>query len=132
MKKSLVSFTTLLLVLTTSVAVNAQGINDEFCGPGGDGVGTQFCNEVAGAGDSVGNNSLLGPNGVLTTVAEALVAITAALSVIMIIVAGLMFIFGGSNPDSVRKARSTVLYAIIGLVIALVSQMIVVFILNKL
>jgi len=53
-------------------------------------------------------------------------------AIIVIIVAGLNIVTANGNAQAVAKARSMVLYALIGLVIAGISQAIVAFVLNKL
>jgi len=46
-------------------------------------------------------------------------------SVIVIVVGGIMLITSSGNPDSTRKAKNAILYAIIGLIIALLAFAIV-------
>ena len=58
-------------------------------------------------------------------------AIVAALSVLMIVIAGFRFITAQGNPQEVAKARSTILYALIGLIVSLGAEAIVGFALGK-
>jgi hypothetical protein len=53
-------------------------------------------------------------------------------AVIMIIVGGLRYITSGGNDASVTSAKNTILYAIIGLVIVALAQVLVRFTLSKL
>ncbi len=78
------------------------------------------------------DNELVGPNGLITHIAQVLVWFSAVLAVILIIIAGLMFIFSQGNSESVGRARSTVLYAVIGLVVAISGQAVVSFVLGRL
>ena len=78
------------------------------------------------------DNALVGPDGLITRVSQWLVYISGALAVVLIIIAGFMFIFSQGNPQSAGRARSTVLYAIIGLVVVVIGQAIVTFVLNRL
>lgn len=57
--------------------------------------------------------------------------ILAAISVLMIIIAGLHFISSQGNPQETARARDTILYAIIGLVVALLAESIVFFVLRR-
>lgn len=70
-----------------------------------------------------------------TTQVQQILAIVfgaiAALAVLMIVIAGLRMITAQGNPQEVAKARSTILYAIIGLVIALTAEAIVALTLGK-
>lgn len=56
--------------------------------------------------------------------------IAAALSVLMIVIAGFRFIAGEGNPEETSKAKSTILYAIIGLFVSLSAEAIVAFVLK--
>jgi hypothetical protein len=55
--------------------------------------------------------------------------IAGAITVLVIIIAGLRFITAQGNPQEVAKARGTLLYAIIGLVIIMSAEAIVSFVL---
>jgi hypothetical protein len=52
--------------------------------------------------------------------------------VIMIIVAGLRYVTSNGDPQTASKAKNTIIYAIIGLVIAILSYAIVNFVLSQL
>ncbi len=52
-------------------------------------------------------------------VIEMLLVITAYVAVFFILYGGFQFIVGGSTPESVSKARKTILNAVIGLIIAM-------------
>ncbi len=58
-------------------------------------------------------------------------AVVGIIAVIMIIVGGLRYITSGGNDASVTSAKNTLLYAIIGLVIVALAQIIVGFTLRK-
>jgi hypothetical protein len=49
----------------------------------------------------------------------------------MIIVAGFRYITSGGKQESVTGAKNTILYAVIGLIIVALAQIIVRFVLNK-
>lgn len=66
-------------------------------------------------------SDLFGSGGVLTTVTNTLLFVVGALSVIMIIIGGLRYIVSGGNTASVTAAKNTVLYAIVGLIIAFLA-----------
>jgi len=57
--------------------------------------------------------------------------IVGVVAVIMIIVAGLRYITSGGKQESVTGAKNTILYAVIGLVIVALAQIIVHFVLNN-
>jgi len=74
-------------------------------------------------------------NGSITSIARQVVNILSlvigALSVIMIIIGGFKYIVSAGASDKVTAAKNTILYAIIGLVIVALAQLIVHFVLNK-
>jgi len=64
---------------------------------------------------------LFGSGGIITTLTNTLLFVVGALSVIMIIVGGLRYIISGGNASAVSAAKNTVLYAIVGLIIAFLA-----------
>lgn len=78
-----------------------------------------------------GKNPIYGPDGILTAVINIVSLIVGIVAVIFIIIGGLKMITSGSNPQDVAKARETVIYAIVGVIIALLAQVIVQFVLKK-
>jgi hypothetical protein len=58
-------------------------------------------------------------------------AVVGIVAVIMIIFGGLRYITSGGNDTSVTGAKNTILYAIIGLIIVALAQVLVRFTLNK-
>jgi hypothetical protein len=71
-------------------------------------------------------------NDIVHTIVNFLSAIVGIVAVIMIIVGGLRYVTSGGNDTSVTAAKNTILYAIIGLVIVALAQIIVRFTLSKL
>ena len=65
-------------------------------------------------------------------VLSILFGVIALVAVIYIIVAGLQFINSQGDTQKVAKARQTILYAVIGLVIALSAEVIVLFVIGSL
>lgn len=57
--------------------------------------------------------------------------IVAALAVLMIVLAGTRLIAAQGNPQEVAKARGTIIYALIGLVIAIIAEAIVAFVIGN-
>ena len=67
----------------------------------------------------------------LTTVINIFSLIVGVVSVIMIIIGGLKYITSGGDSGNVTGAKNTILYAIIGLVVVALAQIIVRFVLAK-
>ena len=85
----------------------------------------------------LGNSSDLGlPNvhatkATLQAILSSVFFVIGALSVIMIIYGGIRYITSAGNPDNVSKARNTITYAIVGLLVALAGYAIVTFIIGR-
>lgn len=83
---------------------------------------------ASGAGDCTSDISL---TTVIRNVINIFSIIVGLVAVIMIIVGGFKFITAGGESSNITSARQTITYAIVGLVIAALSQSIVWFVLNK-
>ena len=75
---------------------------------------------------------LFGSGGVVRTVTNILLFFAGALSVIMLIVGGLRYTISGGNSTAVTAAKNTVLYAIVGLVVAFLAYAAINFVLTSL
>ncbi len=78
-----------------------------------------------------GTGGLVGPNGILTNFTQVIARLTGAISVVMIIFGAFRFITSGGDSAGVKAARETILYALIGLVVAMGAQGIVTFVLEN-
>lgn len=126
MKAFLASVTILgsLIAFMLPIAVSAQDPLDAVCT--GRGATSAACQS------RTSENPLVGPEGILTTVIQIIVLITGIASVIMIMIGGFKYIVSAGESSSVNSAKNTILYAIIGLVVSLLSQAIVSFVLRRL
>jgi type IV secretory pathway VirB2 component (pilin)/nitrogen fixation-related uncharacterized protein len=57
--------------------------------------------------------------------------IAGVIAVIMIIIAGIKFVTSGGDSGKVASARSSLLYAVVGLVIVAVSQVVVIYVIGR-
>lgn len=64
----------------------------------------------------------------LKQILNIVLIILGAISVLVIIIAGLDFMFSQGEPDKVSRARNTIIYALIGLAIAIFAAAIVNFV----
>ena len=81
---------------------------------------------ATGAGDS--GFSITGEGGIVSQVINTMLFAVGVLSVVMLIWGGLRYILSGGNSTSVTAAKNTILYAIVGLIIALFAWAIVNFV----
>lgn len=79
-----------------------------------------------------GNNTIYGPDGIITKAARLIALIVGVASVIMIIVGGIRYVIASGDVTNTTNAKNAILYAIIGLIVASLAQAIVIFVLNKL
>jgi hypothetical protein len=75
--------------------------------------------------------TLFGATGIFTTITNVLLFVVGALSVIMIIVGGLRYVISGGNNANVTAAKNTILYAVVGIVVALFAYAIINFVLSS-
>ncbi len=71
-------------------------------------------------------------NGSLTSILQIVFGIIGSVAVIIIMVAALQFVTSGGNPESAKRARETIIFAVIGLIIVISAELIVTFALGKL
>lgn len=67
----------------------------------------------------------------LQTILSVAFMIIGALAVIFIIVGGIQYVLSGGNPEQTTKAKNTILYAIVGLIVSILATVIVNFVLSR-
>jgi len=67
----------------------------------------------------------------IKTVVEVISILAGVAAVVMIIVGGFRYVTSAGNPESLKSARNTILYAIVGLIVVALAQIIVHFTLNS-
>ena len=73
---------------------------------------------------------LVGVDGVFTRITNTVLYVVGVISVVMLIWGGLRYIMSGGDSKKITDAKNTILYAIIGLIIAVLAFAIVNFVLN--
>lgn len=76
-------------------------------------------------------STLFGGGGVITTITNTLLFLVGALSVIMIIIGGIRYTVSAGNSANVTAAKNTIMYALVGLIIAFLAFAIVNFVLSS-
>lgn len=105
------SFLTGKIVATQALSWVALALPDVFSGAfQGDGQPTELFN---------------GPDAVVPRMINILLFIVGVLSIFMIVYGGIRYVFSGGDNTKVKDARNTVLYAVLGLIVALVGYSIV-------
>lgn len=73
---------------------------------------------------------LIGATGVFTRITNTILFAVGIISVVMLILGGLRYIISGGDSKKVTDAKNTIMYAIIGLIIAILSYAIVNFVIS--
>jgi heme/copper-type cytochrome/quinol oxidase subunit 2 len=120
------SFAVPALVTSSVYAdIDQTNINNSLCGgSNGNFTGTSGTTCDSAAAENSANK-------LITNVINILSVIVGVISVIMIIYAGFRYVSSGGREESVKGAKNTIMYAIIGLVIVALAQIIVHFVLAK-
>jgi len=87
-----------------------------------------------GADSSKGKDQqsdLFGDNGVFKTITSVLLFIIGAISVIMLIIGGIRYVVSGGDSGAVTSAKNTILYAIVGIVVAILAYALVNFVIGS-
>lgn len=72
-----------------------------------------------------------GGGGIFQTITNVLLFIIGAISVIMLIVGGIRYVVSGGDQNAVTSAKNTILYAIVGIIVALLAYAVVNFIIGS-
>lgn len=84
------------------------------------------------AGNATTGGSLFGASGIVTNVINTMIFVTGIVAVVFIIIGGIRYIVSQGDEKSINGAKNTILYAVIGLIIAILAFAIVNFVLKGL
>ncbi|HET7827359.1 MAG TPA: pilin [Candidatus Saccharimonadales bacterium] len=121
-----------LLALGLGVPAFAQTAQQQIDNGLCTGSNLQFTDNPTDQCAAAGSDANSQINNIVHTIVNILSAVVGIVAVIMIIVGGFRYITSGGNDTSVTAAKNTILYAIIGLVVVALAQIIVRFTLSKL
>ncbi len=75
--------------------------------------------------------TLFGSTGIFTTLSNVMLFLVGAISVIMVIIGGFRYVVSGGNSGNITAAKNTILYAVVGLVIAIMAYAIINFVIGS-
>ncbi len=87
----------------------------------------QAKNVCKGAGATFGQSGC-NPDGLMTgfaKISSTLIFLVGAISVVMIIIGGLRYVLSGGDSAGIKGAKDTVMYALIGVVVAMLAYALV-------
>jgi ABC-type Fe3+ transport system permease subunit len=121
-----VKYFKIIVAVITLVTMFSATLNytsaDSFVGDACSGLTT-----VTKAGCSKGGDTI---KSIAHNVVNILSIVVGVISVIMLLVAGIKFVTAGGDSNSVQSARNTLIYALIGVFIAVLAQVLVREVLN--
>lgn len=86
----------------------------------------------ADAGQGVDQpENLFGADGIFRTITNVLLFLIGAISVIMLIIGGIKYTVSGGDSSAVTSAKNTILYAIVGIIVAILAFAIVNFVIDS-
>ena len=78
------------------------------------------------------DNSIYGPNGIITKIANIIAIIVGVAAVIIIVIAGIQYMLSTGDPGKVSRAKDAIIYAVVGLVVVVLARTLVAFVIGKL
>ncbi|MDB5183854.1 MAG: conserved rane protein of unknown function [Candidatus Saccharibacteria bacterium] len=87
-----------------------------------------------GANAAKGNGQatdLFGQTGTFRTITNVMLYLIGAISVIMLIVGGLRYVVSGGDSTAVQNAKNTILYAVVGIIVAILAYAVVSFVIGS-
>lgn len=74
---------------------------------------------------------LFGDSGVFKTITNVMLFVIGAISVIMLIIGGIRYVLSGGDSSAITAAKNTILYAVVGIVVAILAFAIVNFVIGS-
>jgi len=119
-----------LVPMVVPVMVSADTVQSGLCNGINSGfTGGDIGSDSGGCGATTTNSN--GLAGIAKTILNIFSWVVGIVSVIMIIMGGFRYITSGGDSGKVTSAKNTIVYAIIGLIIVALAQVIVAFVVNK-
>ncbi len=72
-----------------------------------------------------------GQGGIFRTITNVMLFLIGAISVIMLIIGGIRYVVSGGDSSAVTAAKNTILYAIVGVVVAILAYAVVNFVIGS-
>ncbi len=115
----------------SGIATVSPALAGGFCPDGTAWNGTDYASGCAGHGVTTNDGKQTNLMGVLNIVINVVLGVVGFIAVVMIIMGGISFTTSQGDAAKTTKARNTILYGVVGLVVALLAFAIVNFVLNS-
>jgi uncharacterized membrane protein YjgN (DUF898 family) len=94
-------------------------------------VSAQGGKEVLAGADATGQDGSADIETSIATITNTLLFILGVVAVIVIVIGGIMYAVSGGDAGKTKAAKDTILYAVIGLIVAILAYAIVSFVVNN-
>jgi len=125
MKKSIISIAIMICAVFGASVLSTASLPGSASAQVSDGINTATTSEMKG-------KSIDGDKGLIKTVVNVLLWAVGILSVIMIIFSGFRYITSAGDASKTKSARSTLIYSVVGLIVAIMAWAIVNMVINRL
>lgn len=117
------------ILLGLAMPATAFAGTDPFAGVdcNGQASNSTLCNSR-----NVQENPLTGPNGAITSAINIMSVIAGFVAIVFIIFGGIKYITAGGASDEISKAKHTIIFAIVGLIIIVISRAVIGFVIGQL
>ena len=125
MKKSIISIAIMICAVFGASVLSTASLSGSASAQISEGINTATTSEMKG-------KSIDGDNGLVKTVVNVLLWAVGILSVILIIFSGFRYITSAGDASKTKSARSTLIYSVVGLIVAIMAWAIVNMVINRL
>jgi hypothetical protein len=115
-KLAVIAFAMVVFGGAAFLPVTTVGAIDPLAGACADSPDSEICKSSGAADD---------PNTLIATIVNTLLFVVGALAVVMIIVAGIMYTTASGDASRITKAKNTLTYSIVGLLVSFLAFAIV-------
>ncbi|MCC9313014.1 MAG: hypothetical protein KFF74_02440 [Candidatus Nanosynbacter sp.] len=125
MKKSIISIAIMTCAVFGASVLSTASLSGSASAQVSEGINTATTSEMKG-------KSIDGKDGLIKTVVNVLLWAVGILSVIMIIFSGFRYITSAGDASKTKSAQSTLIYSVVGLIVAIMAYAIVNMVINRL
>ena len=125
MKKSIISIAIMTCAVFGTSVLSTASLSGSVSAQVSKGIDTATTSEMKG-------KSIDGKDGLIKTVVNVLLWAVGILSVIMIIFSGFRYITSAGDASKTKSAQSTLIYSVVGLIVAIMAWAIVNMVINRL
>lgn len=130
--KKLLSAALIVPALALSIGAFAQPAYAQFDRGIADGAQSAQGKDQQGTASCLfGNEENCSGDGIFRTITNVMLFVIGAISVIMLIIGGIRYVVSGGDSTAVQNAKNTILYAIVGVVVAILAYAVVNFVIGS-